>query len=141
MSVKYVLLGQLSALIPPQFLTEALDDDGDGVADPGVFDSIVDTVHKEIDGALGQRYPVPFSNPIPAVVADAAIVLTAHTLYSRRAVEDKKNPFDRRAKEVREKLAAIAKGEQPLAPEAKRAKPSASIVSEPSKTRSGRNAI
>ncbi len=137
----YVLLGQLSALIPPQFLTEALDDNGDGVADPGVFDAVVAAVQQEIDGALGQRFAVPFANPIPAVVADAALVLAGFSLYARRGVAEEKNPFAARAREIRAKLAAIAQGQQPLAPEQRRAQPSASIVTEPARTRSSRNAF
>lgn len=130
----YIVLSRLNAVMPPQFRVEALDDDKDGAADAGLFDEILSSVQDEIDGILGQRYAVPFSNPIPAIVADAATKLTAERLYLRRNFKDEKNPWSKPAADIRAALAEIAAGKRPLAPELGRKQPSASIVSEPAKT-------
>ena len=139
----YIILSRLNAVIPPQFLVEGLDDDKDGVADAGLFDEILTVVQDEIDGILGQRFAVPFSNPIPAIVADAATRLTAEALYKRRGFTGAKNPWEEAAKAIRADLAAIAAGKRPLTPELARKKPSASIISEPAKThsKSGKTAV
>lgn len=138
----YLMLSQLSAVLPPQFLVQALDDDGDGNADPGVWESVVAAVSTEIDGNLGSRFATPFANPIPAVVADAALKLAAEALYLRRGFgsEEKPNPWAARAKEARARLAAIAAGDQPLTPDLGRQKPSASAITERAKatSKSGR---
>jgi phage gp36-like protein len=138
----YILLATVSALIPPQFLVQALDDDGDGVADEGLFPTILGAAQTKIDGILGQRFTTPFENPIPAIVADACLTIVCDTLFKRRSIEDDKNPWAKPAAASITKLTAIAKGEEPLEPGKARAQPSASIISEPAKTtsRSGRSA-
>lgn len=112
----YVTQDQLKGLIPDEFLLQALDDDADGVADPGVWDSIVAAVSTEIDGMLAMKYPLPFPEPIPAVVKAAALTLTLWSLYTRRGITDVKNPWDTQAKSVRARLVAIGKGIDPLTP-------------------------
>jgi phage gp36-like protein len=140
MSAPYTTMAQVTAKIPPQFLLEALDDDGDGQADPGLFNQVVANVATEIEGALGQRYAVPFDNPLPAVVASAALTLACYGIYARRVTEEM-NPFAKLAKETRDKLAAIAKGEQSLQPFKDPAQPSATAITEPARTSSRRPAI
>jgi phage gp36-like protein len=139
----YIIMATLVAAVPPQFITQALDDDGDGVADTGLFDQILANAQTEVDGLLGQRYAVPFSNPIPAIVVDATTKFVAETLYLRRGIEGDKNPWAKKAADVRATLKAIAKGDMPLTPAASREKPSASAITEPAKTTSarGRSAI
>lgn len=139
----YVLLGDLDGMIPGQFVIEALDDDGDGAADPGVWSAVARDVGQAIDGALGGRFAVPFGNPIPPVVVNAAKVFACEQLYIRRGKLDDKNPFTPRANAIRKQLAAIASGEEPLTPTIERAKPSVSVVSEPARTTSasGRGSV
>ena len=79
---------------------------------------------------------VPFVNPIPNVVLDCARVFAAELLYKRRGTADKENPWASQAKTLRDKLAAIVKGDEPLTPEIQRANPSVSVVTEPAKTSS-----
>lgn len=134
----YIIMATLVAEVPPQFITQALDDDGDGVADAGLFDQIVANAQAEVDGILGQRYTVPFANPIPAIVVDATTKLVAEKLYSRRGTEAEKNPWAKKASEVRALLKSIAKGEVPLTPAAAREKPSVSAIVEPARTTSAR---
>lgn len=137
----YLTMAHLVAEVPPQFVTEALDDNGDGSADAGLFDQIVSNVQAEIDGLLGQKYTVPFSNPIPAVVVDAAIKLTGEKLYTRRGLEGDKNPFAKRAAEVRALLKKIGAGEAALFATAKPARPAATAITEPAKTAGKKTAL
>lgn len=139
----YLLIAAVSAVIPPQFLTQALDDDGDGAADAGLFSQIVANAQTKIDGILGQRFTVPFENPIPAIVADACLNLVGDALYTRRSVPADKNPFAAAAKASLATLQKIAAGEIPLTPGLARAQPSAVLIAEPAKTtsRSGRASI
>lgn len=133
---EYVLIGDLEGELPPQFLVQALDDNGDGVADAGVWTKVLAAVSSEIDGLLGQRFSVPFQNPLPAVVVHSARTLALATLYRRRGIEDKANPFAKAAESVRQKLAAIGSGKEPLTPEITQAGPAVSIIGEPSKLQS-----
>ncbi|HRJ48142.1 MAG TPA: DUF1320 family protein [Opitutaceae bacterium] len=139
----YTTLARINAVLPPQFLVEALDDDKDGVADPGVFDEVVASVQVEIDGVLGARYSTPFANPVPALVADAALKLTAEALYARRGFAEDKNPWAVRAKAIRTLLGEVAAGSKPLTPDLGRKRPSASVITSPAKTHSkaGRTAV
>lgn len=134
----YIIMATLVAEVPPQFVTQALDDNGDGVADAGLFDQVVANAQAEVDGILGQRYTVPFQNPVPALVVDATTKLVAERLYSRRGLDGDKNPWAKKASEIRAILKAIAKGEMPLTPSATREKPSASAITEPARTSSSR---
>jgi len=139
MPTPYVTLSDMSARLPAVFLVQALDDDRDGAADPGVWDAVAAAVAQEIDGVLGVRFAVPFSNPLPGPVVTAAQVLAAEALYARRGFQgDDKNPWASQAKQQRALLLQIAKGELPLSPSKTRAQPSASIVAETSKTTSSR---
>ena len=118
----YVNLTDLNAKIPAPFLSEALDDGPD--SDPSaVWNSIAAAVGSEIDGILGSRYTVPFNNPIPAVVTNAAITLASEAIYLRRGKLE--NPFTGPAKTVRAQLADIGTGKQLLAPVTQRSNPAA----------------
>jgi phage gp36-like protein len=125
--MSYVQFSQLTAEIPLKFLTDALDDDADGVIDAGLWDTVSAAVDLEINGTLGKRYTVPFPDPAPAFVSQAAFILACFKVYGRR-VSEEQNPFSDQAKMVRTQLAAIGKGEEP----------SASLISEHSKTFSHR---
>lgn len=132
----YVLIGDLDADLPPKFLTQALDDDNDGIADAGLWDKVLKSVSGEIDGILGQKFKVPFSNPLPAIVVHAARQLALAKLYQRRGIDDKANPFANAAEDIRKKLKLIAAGKEPLTPETQQAAPAVSIISQPSKLHS-----
>ncbi|MDA3873225.1 MAG: DUF1320 family protein [Kiritimatiellae bacterium] len=137
----YTTEAQLTPLLPPQFLVEALDDDRDGAADANLLDAIIDAAGVEIDAALGQRYPVPFSAPFPALVSHSAKVLVLNTLYMRRGVSEKNNPWHAQAEAVRKHLKAVGKGDAPLTPETKKTRPPVSIITEPSRMHSSAGRI
>lgn len=131
----YTTRAQIEANLPPQFLLQALDDNGDGTEDTGLLDTILEGADGEVEAILGQRFAVPFTAPIPPVVPRAALVFTLETLYRRRGygTEERPNPFAAEARKLREKLDRIARGEEPLAPEASRTRPAISAITEASR--------
>jgi len=132
----YVSLTDLQAIIPPAFLTQALDDDSDGVID--AWTAVQAAAERAVNAALGVRFTVPFTDPIPAIVTEAAFLFAAEACYTRRGVEFDQNPFGKPAATMRATLRQIAAGEMPLAPGLERQKPSVSVISEPSRTHSTR---
>ncbi len=135
----YISKSQIAAELPPKFLLEALDDDGDGEEDEGLWDIVEASAAESIDGPLGQRFTVPFSAPVPAIVTKAARVFVLELLYFRRGITP--NPWENQAKELRAKLNLIAAGEEPLTPAIDRAKPSVSKITEAAKTTSSTESI
>ena len=131
--MSYVEQADIEALIPADFLKQALDDDGDGEADSGVWDKVVAAVQDEIDGALGQKYAVPFADPYPAVVKAAAKVLTLWSVYQRRGFHGDANPWETEAKRQRDKLDKIGSGKDALTPDNLGKKPGGIVITEPSK--------
>lgn len=132
----YITQPEIAADLPPQHLIEALDDDGDGIADAGLFSQIEAAAAKEIDGLLGARYATPFAPPVPAVVASAARFFVLEKLYQRRGIASEQNPYTRQAAAMRSRLGRIGQGEEPLTPEFVRTRPPVSVVTEPAKTTS-----
>lgn len=139
----YVTQADLAADIPPQFILQALDDDGDGAADPGAWDLIAQKVGNEIDAKIGGRYRVPMipdtvkyplTAGFPPVIAHAAQVLAAEKLFTRRQMSGAKNPLAEEVAAVRAQLTLIGKGELPLDPDDNRADPSASVITAPLQT-------
>ena len=141
-AVPYVALTDLHGKIPPAFLTQALDDDGDGAADAGLWELIASQAGDAIDGVLGQRYATPF-DPAPAIVRTAALIFAAEAVYARRGVSPEQNPWKAQADATRAKLAAIGTGAEPLVPGTERERPSATLIGEASHTfsQTGRMAI
>jgi phage gp36-like protein len=134
----YLSEADLTPHLPPQFLLQALDDDGDGSADSGVLNSILTASSDEVDSLLGSRYPVPFSAPLPALVKTAARVFALETLYRRRGFSGDQNPWETRAKDLRDRLNRIGQGKEPLGPEHERKLPSVSVISEDALTHDSR---
>lgn len=124
----------LAGKIPGKYLVQALDDDRDGMADPAVVTALQKTVADDINARVGQRYKTPFQNPLPAVVAHAAIVIACYEVYKRRGVEDKANPHAGDARDIRAKLDLIGQGKEPLDASRPTAQPGAIIAGAPAKT-------
>jgi phage gp36-like protein len=136
----YLMMADLTGMIPGQFLIEALDDDGDGAADPAVLSVVLQQASDAVDAILGVRFTTPFQNPIPTIVQNAAKIFAAELCYQRRGKSAEDNPFTKQANQLRDPengiLSKIAKGELPLAPTLERAKASVSIIGDPAKTTS-----
>jgi phage gp36-like protein len=123
----------LKGLIPLDFVVQALDDDGDGEADSGLFDSILEDTEREINGFCAQRYATPFSDPVPDLILDAAKILVGLRLYIRRGRSGDANPLTAEAKRIRTKLQAVADGTEPLEADRKPANAQAVAITEDSR--------
>ena len=134
MATEYVTLDEMIAQVPSEYITQAMDDDGEGGADSGVWDQVSAAVSDAVDGPLGQIYDVPFSTPLPAIVKQAARVFCAEMLYLRRGVSGDKNPWTARADKIRAKLDRIATGSESLGPDFDKEAPAGSVITEPAKT-------
>ena len=133
-------MADISGMIPPKLLIEGLDDNGDGEADPCAIDQVFQQASDAVDALLEGRFTTPFTNPIPMIVVQSAKVFAAELIYQRRGTKPEDNPFTKQADQLRGpkdgKLVKIARGEEPLFPSIQRAKPSATVIGEPSKTAS-----
>jgi phage gp36-like protein len=137
----YITIEDLAGEIPDAFLVEALDDNGDGLADAGAFDTIALKASGDVDALLSGRYSVPFTGTIPALVKQAARVFVLEMLYKKRGVADNANPWSTRANQLRSQLAAIANGTGSLDIKIPRAKPSGTVITERSKTFSSNGSL
>lgn len=137
--MSYIELTDLQAAIPADFLTGALDDDTDGVLES--WPAVQAAACRAVDALIGGRFSVPVPAPCPAAVVEAAFAFAAEMIYNRRGVHGKDNPYAERARAARELLARIGAGELPLDPALGRAKPSVSLITEPSRTSGDRISV
>ena len=113
----YTTREKIEALIPADFLSRGVM--RGGFEDSGQIDLIIGIVDNEIDGLLASRYSVPFTAPVPAMVANAALILACDAVYRRNgAGGPESNPWANAAYRVREQLQAIADGLQTLGTDA-----------------------
>lgn len=124
----YITLTDLQGLIPGPFLAQALDDDGDGQADPAVLNQVLADASQQVDAALGAK--APFSNPLPAKVVNAAKYFAVEQLYKRRGKPDE-NPFKDDIKAIRDDLAAVKAGTTTLTAKITPGKPAVTAVTAP----------
>lgn len=133
----YSTRADLHAIIPPQFITQALDDNGDGVEDEGLYDEVATAADVAIDGYLSGRYTPPYADPVPALVRESAKVFVAESLYQRRGYAADANPYTARAGHLRKQLEAIGNGNGSLGgipTTSTPQRPPVSTVTEPSRT-------
>lgn len=131
--MSYILQTALKGKVPDDLLLQALDDNADGMADDGIWDTIAADVDRAIDGRLEGRYAVPLAAPLPAVVIEAATVFAAEAVYMRRGLAGDQNPWIKQADAFRKRLEAIGAGEQPLKNNVTPAKSGGSVITEPSR--------
>lgn len=129
----YLVRADIEAALPPQFITEALDDDGDRVEDFGLYDKLAAKIQSEIDGELSRRYTLPLST-VPARLRSGAADLLCELLYKRRSIPADQNPHTAAANTFRTWLADVAAAKTPLIPGQAPARPHISIISEPAGT-------
>jgi len=132
--MSYILQTALKGKVPDDLLLQALDDNADGVADDGIWDTIAADVDRAIDGRLEGRYTVPLAAPLPAVVVEAATVFAAEAVYMRRGLAGDQNPWIKQADAFRKRLESIGSGEMPLNNTVVPAKSGGAVISEPSRT-------
>lgn len=112
--MSYVARQQITAKIPAPLLTEALDDDGDGAEDAGLLDQIIANASQAVHGFLSGLFTVPFPDPAPTAVQQAAFIFTLEEIYARRSERDEKNPWRDQADFWRERLQQIGDRKLPL---------------------------
>lgn len=108
----YLTLKDLEALLPAAFITEALDDDNDGVVDAA--DAVLIAASNEVDSYLENRYLVPVARAAaPATVITAAVHFAIRLCYARRGMEDK-NPYKSQLKSITGIMERIRDAQQDL---------------------------
>ncbi len=114
----YFELTELEALIPAEWLLQALDDENSGTAE--MFEAARSAAEGEINGWIGLRYLLPI-DPVPPFIKDAALKLAAELCYARRG-QIEQFPWTNALNVLRGNLTApgvfarIATGEIPLYP-------------------------
>jgi phage gp36-like protein len=130
----YFTLTDLNALIPAGWVTEALDDDRNGVQDQ--FSTVQALAEGQVNALIGMRYTVPVDTSAASAPVDflrhASSLIAAALCYARRNKEAL-FPYKDDLQLVREQLHQIAKGELPLFPGQDRTLPSAVIIAEDSR--------
>jgi phage gp36-like protein len=105
----YVTQADILAVVPADMLTVAVDDRNMGADTDSVWDVIATAAARRIDSILGSRYSVPFADPAPPLVREAAVIFAAHMLYLRRQAGDR-NPWIKEAEQIAERLQRVADG-------------------------------
>lgn len=131
----YTTRAKVEAKIPPAFVLEALDDDGDATEDTGVFDTVVDTAGDEIEGYLEGRYALPLAT-VPTLLKNAGLIFTCESLYERRGYVSENNPWHGRANRMRDQLEAIRDGDAALDVDIDEGNTQISVITEPARTHS-----
>jgi phage gp36-like protein len=109
----YLQFSDLDGEIPLQFLTQALDDDNDGVID--MWEKVKASTQGDVDALLEGRFAVPLTfSPMPRVINKAAVAFFCERCYRRRNTPDADNPWKGRADAFRKILAAITSGDLKL---------------------------
>ena len=111
----YVTQTDIEVEIPAPHLVDALDDDRDGVPDSNKVDEVIARASSAVDAFLGGIYSVPFADPAPAPVKEAALIFAGEAICQRRQLFGDANPYNARANAWRLRLADIGKGKEPLA--------------------------
>lgn len=134
----YTTLDQVQAKLPLDFITDALDDDKDGMADDAVWQLVAADAADQVDERLGKRYTVPFApDSLPPAARSASLLFVLETLYQRRGFgTPETNPFLASARAARAELEKIGNGASPLTTTAQRPRPSVAVFSEPARSTS-----
>jgi len=128
----YILKSELKGLIPDEYLDGALDDDGSGLPDAGVWDGISTAVDTEINGRLKDK-AAEMATAAGALLKAAATALAIYFAYKRRGVANDANPWADDAKRWQDRLDAIGKGDEQVTDQGSDPA-SADIVGEDSRT-------
>lgn len=120
----------LEALLPPEWLTEALDDDANGTVD--AFTAAYNWAEGRIKAKLGPRYglPLPSGTVIDAVLKDIGIMLGVKACYARRPSSKIGEDLAKDIARAQDALDALATGTHPLSPGLEPVKAPAVIISE-----------
>lgn len=131
----YCTYERILTVIPETYVRQACDDDntGDAAAIAARFAALAEEASLAVDALLAAGYNVPFAEPVPRLVGEAAKVFLAEMIWVRRGVAGENNPFFKSAEAMRTKLDAIGRGDAPLQAGKSGAEDSVEIVTEPSR--------
>lgn len=111
--MSYVELTDLEGQIPPPFLIQALDDNGDGEID--AWPQVQASAQEDVDALLEGRFAVPLTlSPLPRIIRRAAVAFACELCYRRRGLTDAENPWKSRAEAFRKLLTSITAGDLKL---------------------------
>ncbi|HMO52313.1 MAG TPA: DUF1320 family protein [Kiritimatiellia bacterium] len=126
------LQDEITSRLPKHILLKALDDNGDGVEDDGLWAAVAEAASGAVDAYLEGRYALPLSR-VPALVREAAEVFGCEMIYDR-AGQVKENPWRDRANGMRATLQKVSEGAMSLGDDLEPAGGPGGLVSEPAKT-------
>jgi phage gp36-like protein len=109
----YVTSAELLARLTDAVQLQALDDDGDGVADTGRLTSILDDASRWVDARL--HAAAELSSPYPALAAQAALARACWLVYERAGRNGKDNPALDEMQDFRDRMDDVAAGKADLA--------------------------
>ena len=130
----YFARADITGMIPAEFILQALDDNGDGVEDTGLWDTLAANACDEADAICSSMFTVPFVAPVPVLIAQTAQSIMAASLYRRRGIEDQKNPYAKEAAEKCAKLTRIIQKKEPVPKDFPVSTATVSASTEPCKT-------
>lgn len=100
---------ELAGHMPPQRIVEALDDDGDGLADDAAWAAVLRAVEDRLATVFGP-------GGVPAAAAGLAEyarkLFALELLYNRRGLAGEENPYEAEAQRAEARLRALASGEE-----------------------------
>lgn len=133
--MSYFSQSDLSALVPESWLTEGLDDTGDGTQD--AFTKVQTLAEARINGTLSARFATPIdtsgNSGLAAFLLDLGCHLAASIVFKRRGMKAEDFPFKDDLTRLLDRLDRIAGGSEPLSPVIDRSADSAEIISEDSR--------
>lgn len=138
--MSYIVQSDLESLIPPEWISQALDDNDDGAEDVGLFTNIRDTAEDAVNGVLSLSYSVPIATPANfPFLKHVTRYEAARVCYARRGFKGEEGfPHYDVWKRAWDQLSKIGAGDLPLGPAAgsneQLARPKGSVITGPAKT-------
>ena len=114
--MSYVVQTDIEAMIPSDFLVQALNDSGEEGGESAGWVKVAQAVDDQINALLSVGYTVPLVSPCPTLIKEAAKVLAASLCYKRRGKTGDGNPWGTSEANWIKRLEKIGKGEE-LVPE------------------------
>lgn len=96
--------------MPAQKIVEALDDDGDLIADEAAFRAVLASANERAAAIFGGKIMPQYA----AAVDHAVRIFVLDLLYRRRAAADEANPWSRLADEEAARLRSLASGTESI---------------------------
>jgi phage gp36-like protein len=110
---QYCSITDVQSQINPADLIAVLND-GNGSLDQTTLNTMIQHASGQVDAKCQALYQTPFGSPLPAGVAECALIFACYAIYRRVMTPDEKNPFAEENKTWSNWLTAIQKGEMGL---------------------------